>query len=65
MHLARIEIKKAEGLPRARSILVDWTHHRPLFRKVAPKGAAPYVAIIRSAYLTRGETGQREPALVR
>jgi glutamate synthase (ferredoxin) len=51
--------------PRARGILVNWEQQRKLFRKVAPKGAAPYVAVIRSAYLSRGEAGQREPAFSR
>ena len=49
--------------PRARGILVDWARHRTLFRKVAPRGAGAYVAVIRSAYLRRGETGLPEPAL--
>jgi len=51
--------------PRARGILVDWDRHRALFQKVAPRGAAEYVAVIRSAYLRWGETEHREPALVR
>ncbi len=49
--------------PRARAILVDWNRHRPLFRKVAPKGAAGFVAVIRAAYLGRGEAEHRESAL--
>jgi glutamate synthase domain-containing protein 3 len=48
--------------PRARGMLVEWDRHRNLFRKVAPRGAGPYVAAIRSAYL-QGETGFPVPAL--
>jgi glutamate synthase domain-containing protein 3 len=51
--------------PRARGVLVDWERHRPLFRKVAPKGAAEYVAVIRSAYLQNRAPSGREPALAR
>ncbi len=51
--------------PRAREVLVDWERQRTLFRKVAPKGAAEYVAGIRSAYLRGRETGHREPVLAR
>jgi glutamate synthase domain-containing protein 3 len=50
--------------PRARAVLVDWERHRPLFRKVAPKGAAPYVAVIRTAYL-QSRPAEPEPALTR
>jgi glutamate synthase (NADPH/NADH) large chain/glutamate synthase (ferredoxin) len=49
--------------PRARCILVDWDRYRPMFQKLAPRGAAEYLAVIRSAYLRRGETGLPEPAL--
>ncbi|HET8624160.1 MAG TPA: hypothetical protein VFM14_11395, partial [Gemmatimonadales bacterium] len=49
--------------PRARGILVDWERHRSLFRKVSPRGAAAYVAVIRSAYLRQGQTGLPEPVL--
>jgi glutamate synthase domain-containing protein 3 len=51
--------------PRARGILVEWERHRPLFRKVAPKGAAPYVAVIRTAYLQSRPPADREAALTR
>jgi glutamate synthase (ferredoxin) len=37
--------------PRARTVLVEWERFRPLFRKVAPKGADAYVAATRAAYL--------------
>ena len=49
--------------PRARGMLVDWERHRNFFRKVAPRGAGPYVAAIRSAYLQQGETRLPVPAL--
>ena len=50
--------------PRARAILVDWERYRPLFRKVAPRGAASYVAVIRTAYL-QSRPAEREAALTR
>jgi glutamate synthase domain-containing protein 3 len=37
--------------PRARTLLVQWEHYLPLFRKVSPKGAAGLVAAAREAYL--------------
>jgi glutamate synthase (NADPH/NADH) large chain/glutamate synthase (ferredoxin) len=37
--------------PRARTLLVRWDEHLPLFRKVAPKGASAQVAATRVAYL--------------
>ncbi len=51
--------------PRARGILVEWARHRPLFRKVAPKGATEYIAVIRSAYLQNRAPSEREPVLAR
>jgi glutamate synthase domain-containing protein 3 len=50
--------------PWARAILVDWARYRPLFRKVAPRGAAPDVAVIRTAYL-QSRPAEREGALTR
>ncbi len=37
--------------PRARTILVQWEHYLPLFRKVSPRGAAGLVSAARQAYL--------------
>jgi glutamate synthase domain-containing protein 2/glutamate synthase domain-containing protein 3 len=37
--------------PRARTLLVQWEHYLPLFRKVSPNGAAGLVAAAREAYL--------------
>jgi len=49
---------------RARNLLVDWDRFRPLFRKVAPKGAEAYIAAARRAYL-EGSAQEAELALVR
>ncbi len=49
---------------RARRILVEWERFRPLFRKVAPKGAEAYIAAIRAAYL-QGGAAEPEPMLAR
>jgi len=46
--------------PRARTVLVEWERFRPLFRKVAPKGAEAYLAATRAAYL---EISAPEPEL--
>ncbi|HEU5171268.1 MAG TPA: glutamate synthase large subunit, partial [Gemmatimonadales bacterium] len=51
--------------PRARHILVHWDRYRPLFRKVAAKGAAQYVAEIRAAYLRCPRGVEPELALAR
>jgi len=50
--------------PRARTLLVEWAHYLPLFRKVAPKGAEAFVAAARSAYL-QGASTEAEPLLAR
>jgi glutamate synthase domain-containing protein 3 len=50
--------------PRARTILVEWERFGPLFRKVAPKGAAAYMAATRIAYLQSSQT-EPEFALAR
>jgi len=50
--------------PRARTILVEWERFGPLFRKVAPKGAAGYMAATRIAYLQSSQT-EPEFALAR
>jgi glutamate synthase (ferredoxin) len=50
--------------PRARTLLVDWAHFQPFFRKVAPKGAEAFVAAARSAYL-QGSSSEPEPVLAR
>ena len=47
--------------PRARGILVDWDRHRPLFQKVAPKGAAEYVAVIRPHTCAGARQNTRSP----
>jgi glutamate synthase (ferredoxin) len=46
--------------PRARTILVQWEHYLPLFRKVSPKGAASLVAAAREAYLQTVEVERDE-----
>jgi glutamate synthase domain-containing protein 3 len=50
--------------PRARTILVQWGQFRPLFRKVAPRGAEAYMAATRAAYL-QGSAPEPEFALAR
>jgi glutamate synthase (NADPH/NADH) large chain/glutamate synthase (ferredoxin) len=50
--------------PRARTLLVEWARFRPLFRKVAPKGAEVFVAAARTAYL-QGSASEPEPVLAR
>ncbi|HEY8106705.1 MAG TPA: glutamate synthase-related protein, partial [Gemmatimonadales bacterium] len=50
--------------PRARTLLVEWARFRPLFRRVAPKGAEAFVAAARTAYL-QGSAAESEPALAR
>ena len=50
--------------PRARTILVEWDQYRPLFRKIAPKGAEAYMAATRAAYL-QGSQPEPELALAR
>jgi len=50
--------------PRARTVLVEWERFRPLFRKVAPRGAEIYVAATRAAYL-QGSLPEPELALAR
>jgi len=49
---------------RARTILVEWERFRPLFRKIAPKGADGYMAATRAAYL-QGSAPEPELALAR
>jgi glutamate synthase domain-containing protein 3 len=50
--------------PRARTLLVDWAHFQPFFRKVAPKGAEAFVAAARRLYL-QGSSSEPEPVLAR
>jgi glutamate synthase (NADPH/NADH) large chain/glutamate synthase (ferredoxin) len=57
------EHEEKTASPRARAILVAWHEFRPRFRKVAPKGADQYVAVIRENYL-RGAAVEPEPELV-
>jgi glutamate synthase domain-containing protein 3 len=57
------EHEEKTASPRARAILVEWERFRPLFRKLAPKGAESYIAATREAYL-RGAAVEREPELV-
>jgi glutamate synthase domain-containing protein 2/glutamate synthase domain-containing protein 3 len=45
------EHEEKTASPRARTILVQWDDYLPLFRKVAPRGAAALVAATREAYL--------------
>ena len=45
------EHEEKTASPRARTILVQWADFLPLFRKVAPTGAAAMVAETRAAYL--------------
>jgi glutamate synthase domain-containing protein 2/glutamate synthase domain-containing protein 3 len=45
------EHEEKTASPRARTILVQWDHYLPLFRKVAPTNAAGLVASTRAAYL--------------
>jgi len=45
------EHEEKTASPRARTILVQWDDYLPLFRKVAPQGAADLVAATREAYL--------------
>ncbi|HEU4647462.1 MAG TPA: glutamate synthase large subunit [Gemmatimonadales bacterium] len=63
LHLIR-EHEEKTASPRARAILVDWARYRPLFRKVAPKGAETYIAATREAYLRGAAVELREPELV-
>jgi glutamate synthase (ferredoxin) len=46
--------------PRARTLLVQWEHYLPLFRKVSPKGAAGLVAAAREAYLQTAVVDREE-----
>ena len=46
------EHEEKTASPRARTILVQWDDYLPLFRKVAPRGAAALVAAAREAYLS-------------
>jgi glutamate synthase domain-containing protein 3 len=39
--------------PRARNLLVEWDTVRPLFRRVAPRGAPALISATRSAFLRR------------
>jgi glutamate synthase domain-containing protein 3 len=45
------EHEEKTASPRARTILVQWADYLPLFKKVAPTGAAGLLAEARSAYL--------------
>jgi glutamate synthase domain-containing protein 3 len=64
LHRLVREHEERTASPRARTILVQWEHFLPLFRKVAPKGAEAYVAATRDAYLASERT-ELEPALAR
>ena len=67
VELLRRLIREHEELtasPRARTILVQWEDFLPLFRKVAPKGAAELVAAARDTYLS-SRTAEAEPLLAR
>jgi glutamate synthase domain-containing protein 3 len=56
------EHEEKTASPRARTILVQWDDYLPLFRKVAPRGAAALVAAAREGYLA---TQVQEPELAR
>ena len=64
LHRLVREHEERTASPRARTILVQWEHFLPLFRKVAPKGAAVYVAATREAYLA-SERAEVQPTLAR
>jgi glutamate synthase (NADPH/NADH) large chain/glutamate synthase (ferredoxin) len=64
LHRLVREHEERTASARARTILVQWEHFLPLFRKVAPKGAEAYVAATRDAYLASERT-ELEPALAR
>jgi glutamate synthase (NADPH) large chain len=58
------EHEEKTASPRARTILVQWDDYLPLFRKVAPRGAAALVAAARDAYLA-APVPASEPELAR
>src|SRR4051794_20156539 len=58
------EHEEKTASPRARTILVQWDDYLPLFRKVAPRGAAALVAATRDAYLS-AQAATVEPELAR
>ncbi|MBA3260617.1 MAG: glutamate synthase large subunit [Gemmatimonadales bacterium] len=58
------EHEERTASPRARTILVQWADYLPLFRRVAPRGAAELVAATRMGYL-EGPRQESEPALAR
>ncbi len=58
------EHEEKTASPRARTILVQWDDYLPLFRKVAPRGAAALVAATREAYLS-AQALTVEPELAR
>jgi glutamate synthase (NADPH/NADH) large chain/glutamate synthase (ferredoxin) len=58
------EHEERTASPRARTILVQWEEYLPMFRKVAPRGAAGLVAATRNAYL-RARALDLEPELAR
>jgi glutamate synthase domain-containing protein 3 len=64
LHRLVREHEERTASPRARTILVQWEHFLPLFRKVAPRGAEAYVAATREAYLA-SERAEVQPALAR
>ncbi len=45
--------RERTGSPRAQALLAQWERSRPLFRKIAPKGASQHVAAARQAWLER------------
>jgi glutamate synthase domain-containing protein 3 len=64
LHRLVREHEEHTASPRARTILVQWDHFLPLFRRVAPTGAEAYVAATREAYLA-SERAEVEPVLAR
>ena len=53
------EHEEKTASPRARTILVQWDDFLPLFRKVAPRGAAALLAAAREALPAVGPGGGR------
>ena len=64
LHRLVREHEEKTASPRARRILVQWDQFVPLFRRVAPKGAAALVAAAREEYL-QSVQAEPEPVLAR
>ena len=64
LHRLVREHEEKTASPRARGILVQWDKFVPLFRRVAPKGAAALVATAREEYLQSSQA-EPEPVLAR